>query len=315
MNRVNTDFENTAQQWSRVRSSDFHSSAEEMIRLAAPIEISPVKISHVRTAHYAAYRVTDTDELSWLVRIGVTSPSDRRPVENSDYLGTSTFAPSGQIREAVLSQAFENSEADVISVSHYAQIGSLDVTWSPFICGSNAAVTAEQWHRALTGLYAYSPDVELPVFTNRAKTMQRLSEFRDPLLVLSLRESYDAQLAELFQVSTKWSVIHGDAHGGNALLKNDRALLFDFDTTCWAPSVWDLTHLLNRAGLGVDSGYTVRELTDLFDFSSEEITAALTLRRIASKIAQKHREQSYFYGECNERENHDRPGSSELLVA
>lgn len=292
MNRVNTDAEDTAQQWNKVRSSDFHSSAEETIRLSSPTGISPVNVSHVRTAHYAAYRITDTDEDSWLVRIGVTSPTDRRRVENSDYLGTSTFAPSGQLREAVLSQAFENSDADVIAVRHHAQIGSLDITWSPFICGSNAVITAKQWHRALTGLYAYSPDVELPVFTNRAKTMQRLSELNDSALAFSLQEQYDAQLKELFQVSLKWSVVHGDAHGGNALVKDDRALLFDFDTTCWAPSVWDLTHLLNRAGVGSDSGYTAKELASLFDFSSEEITAALTLRRIASKIAQKHREQS-----------------------
>jgi Ser/Thr protein kinase RdoA (MazF antagonist) len=215
----------------------------------------------------------------------------------------------------LLSQAFERSGADVIPVSHYAQIGSLDVTWSPFICGVNAAITAKQWHYALTELYAYSPQDELPVFTNRAKTMQRLSEFHDTELALSLQESYDDQLKELFQVSSKWSVIHGDAHGGNALLVNDQALLFDFDTTCWAPSVWDLTHLLNRAGDGVDSGYTAKELTSLFDFTAEEIDAGLTLRRIASKIAQKHREQSYFYGERNERENHDRAGTHELLVA
>jgi hypothetical protein len=76
-----------------------------------------------------------------------------------------------------------------------------------------------------------------------------------------------------------------------------------------------LTHLLNRAGDGVDSGYTAKELTSLFDFTAEEIDAGLTLRRIASKIAQKHREQSYFYGELNERENYDRAGAHELLVA
>lgn len=292
MRTVETSVENDAQLWDKVRSADFRSTAEEIIRLSVPSGRRPINISHVRTAHYAAYRVTDSNMDSWLVRIGVLSPAYLRPVNNSGYLGTSIFTPSGQYRETLLSQAFESSGADVISVSHYAQIGTLDVTWSPFICGSNTVISAKQWHHALMSLHAYSPDVKLPVFTNRAKTMQRISELNNTQLAASLQEQYDAQLKELFEVSSRWSLIHGDAHGGNALTVNDRALLFDFDTACWAPSVWDLTHLLNRAGNGVDSGYKIKELTDLFDFSSEEITAALTLRRIASKIAQKHREQS-----------------------
>lgn len=315
MNRVNTNADSCAQLWDKIRSVDFHSSVEEIIRSSSPFGVLTAAVSHVRTAHYAAFRVEDSENRSWLVRIGVADSSDHRPVDNSGLLGTSTFTPSGQHREALLSQAFESSGADVIPVSHYAQIESLDVTWSPFICGASAAITAKQWHHALTGLYAYSPKDELPIFTNRAKTMQRLSEFHDVELAVSLQESYDAQLKELFQVSSRWSVVHGDAHGGNALLVNDRVLLFDFDTTCWAPSIWDLTHLLNRAGNGVDSGYTAKELTSLFDFTAEEIDAGLTLRRIASKIAQKHREQSYFYGELNERENYDRAGAHELLVA
>lgn len=315
MNRVNTDAENAAWLWAKVRSKDFRAAAEEVIHLSSPPGLLAVVVSHVRTAHYAAYRVLDANDRSWLVRIGVVSFSDRRRVDNSSVSGTSTFTPSGQYRETLISQAFENSDAAVIPVSHYVQIGSLDVTWSPFICGSNAAVSAKQWHRALTSLYSFLPDVELPVFTNRAKTMQRLSEFWDSSLADSLQQTYDAQLKELFQVSSKWSVIHGDAHGGNALIVDERALLFDFDTTCWAPSVWDLTHLLNRAGMGVDSGYAAKELASLFDFTSEEIEAGLTLRRIASTIAQKHREQSNFYGDRNERENHDRAGTHELLVA
>jgi hypothetical protein len=315
MYKVGIDAKVTSKLWIKIRSANFYSEALEIIHSASPVGVFPVKASHVRTAHYAAFQVEDSKRRSWLVRIGVTSLSDQKPVENSGPFGTSIFTPSGQYREALLSQAFKNSGADVIASVHYAQVGQLDVTWAPFIAGSNEAVSAKQWHRALTYLYTYSPDVELPVFTNRAKAMQRLSEFRDTELAISLQEQYDAQLKELFQVSSKWSVVHGDAHGGNALLVDARALLFDFDTTCWAPSVWDLTHLLNRAGDGVDSGYTASELAPLFDFTSEEIDAALTLRRIASKIAQKHREQSYFYGEHDERENHDRSRSNELLVA
>lgn len=315
MNRVNAKNENATQLWTKVRSVDFRAPAEEIIWRSSPFGVLPVAVAHVRTAHYAAFRVEDSKNRSWLIRIGVASPSDHRSVDNSGPLGTSTFIPSGQRREASLSQSFETVQADVIPSSHYSQIGRLDVLWAPFIVGSNAAISAKQWHHALTSLYAYSPSNDLPVFTNRAKTIQRLSELHDTELAVSLQEQYDTQLKELFQFSSRWSVIHGDAHGGNALLVDDRALLFDFDTTCWAPSVWDLTHLLNRAGNGVDSGYTADELVSLFDFNSEEIDAALTLRRIASKIAQKHREQSYVYEGSNERENHDRAGTHELLVA
>lgn len=291
MKTAETSVENAEQLWNKVRSAGFRSTAEEVIRLSHPIDILPIDVSHVRTAHYAAYRVTDSNSDSWLVRIGARVASDEASVSNSGYLGTSVSTPTGQHREVALSQAFESSGADVIAVRHYAQVGQLDVTWSPFICGANTAITARQWNHALTGLYAYRPSVEIPVFTNRAKTMQRISELRDVELAGHLQAHYDFQLKELFTVCSRWSVVHGDAHGGNALVVDERALLFDFDTTCWAPSVWDLTHLLNRAGNTENSGYTAGELTSLFNLSSTEIEAALRLRSTASLIAKKHREQ------------------------
>jgi Ser/Thr protein kinase RdoA (MazF antagonist) len=65
----------------------------------------------------------------------------------------------------------------------------------------------------------------------------RLDELPDQLTV-ALRNRYDAALEALFEVATSWSVVHGDAHAGNALNVGGQAVLFDFDTACWAPSVW-----------------------------------------------------------------------------
>lgn len=59
-----------------------------------------------------------------------------------------------------------------------------------------------------------------------------------------------------------------------------------------APSVWDLTHLLNRAGTGVNAGYTAAKLTGLFAFTAAEVSAALELRRVAADIAKIHREHA-----------------------
>lgn len=129
------------------------------------------------------------------------------------------------------------------------------------------------------------------MFTNRAKTFARLDELPDQLTV-ALRNRYDTAMEDLFELATSWSVVHGDAHAGNALNVAGSAVLFDFDTACWAPSVWDLTHLLNRAGTGANIGYTAQELAALFPFTAAEVDAALKLRRVAASIARVHREHA-----------------------
>lgn len=68
------------------------------------------------------------------------------------------------------------------------------------------------------------------------------------------------------------------------------AVLYDLDTACWAPSVWDLTHLLNRAGTGQNTGYTAAELLDLSPITAVEVEAALELRKVAAEVARAHRE-------------------------
>jgi Ser/Thr protein kinase RdoA (MazF antagonist) len=129
------------------------------------------------------------------------------------------------------------------------------------------------------------------VFTNRAKSFSRLDEMPDQLTV-ALRNRYDTAIEALFEAATSWGVVHGDAHAGNALSVDGRAVLFDFDTACWAPSVWDLTHLLNRAGTRANTGYTAKELAGLFLLTAVEVTAALEVRKVAAEIARVHREHA-----------------------
>jgi hypothetical protein len=248
-------------------------------------------LAHVRTAHYAAYRVCDTIGNEWLVRVGATASEDSDPADNTGYLGTSKDQPSGQMREYEIASSFAATGAGVCVPKHYASTPEgFESLWLPFIRGVETPLNAEQWHTALTGLHTYHPETEFPVFTNRVKTFARIDEIGGSVAD-ELRETYDSQLKVLFDSATQWSVIHGDAHAGNAINTGSSAVLFDFDTACWAPSVWDLTHLLNRAGTGDDTGYTADALRSMFQFTDQEVEAALALRRTAALVAKVHRER------------------------
>jgi hypothetical protein len=275
--------------WDELRSPAFDADAPTVIAGALPPGLELASITHLRTAHYAVYRAETTDDSSWVVRIGLTSEEDDAPAANTGYQGTSLTSPTGQHREQRIALGFAAAGARVSTPTHYAITGTLDVLWVPFLTGTGHPLTAAQWHQALTELRAYRPDEELPVFTNRAKSFARLDQMPDHLTV-ALRNRYDTRMEALFEAATSWSVVHGDAHAGNALNVGGRAVLFDFDTSCWAPSVWDLTHLLNRAGTGDNAGYTARELAGLSPFTAAEVTAALELRKVAAEIARTHRE-------------------------
>ena len=283
--------DSAAEKWTALRSSDRAKTSEDAICATLPERVGLSSLVHLRTAHYAVYRVCDINGDSWVARVGVVSPEDDALADNTEYLGTSRVSPSGQRREHLIALEFSAVNADVCAPKHYARTpDGFDVLWLPFIDSMDTPLNAGQWHRALTGLHAYRPDIEFPVFTNRVKTFARTEELPHNIGA-ELRRTYDAQLKELFTVASQWSVVHGDAHSGNATNTGDKAVLFDFDTACWAPSVWDLTHLLNRAGTDGNTGYTAPELRSLFTFSDKEIEAALALRRTAALVAKAHRER------------------------
>lgn len=277
--------------WTQLRDPDFLETVESIIKESAPDGMRITSITHLRTAHYVACRV-DSEAGTWLVRAGVSSPSDTASVDNSGYLGTSASVPTGQNREYRLANEFAAAGVSVAVPEHYATFANLikfdtgvDVLWMPFLKDSLEPVTALQWAKTLLPLHSIRPEYELPVFTNRAKTIARLESMTDRKAAKKFGKEYDSTLERLFRVATQWSLVHGDAHCGNVLVASGKPVLFDFDTVCWAPSVWDLTHLLSRVGTERNTGYTAEELVSAFDFTDEEIDAALDLRSIASRVA------------------------------
>lgn len=280
-----------AELWVWLRSDDFLPFGAEIVKTHVPVEMQILSVTHVRTGHYAAYKV-ETVCGSWLVRVGLASPSDSQPADNSAYRGTSAHSPTGQEREYTLAQFLAASNVDVVAPAYYGRIdpteangASYDVLWIPFLDDEGSAITASQWYDVLSPLHKTKPLTELPVFTNRDKTMARLKDFPDRGLAKAYAQEYDTALTHLFDVATHWGIVHGDAHSENILISRGVPVLFDFDTVCWAPTVWDLTHLLTRVGIHRNTGYTVEELKAAFHFTDEEVDAALLVRSIATKIA------------------------------
>lgn len=277
--------------WDILRSADFQEEiALPLIFENAPSDITPKTVSHIRTAHYSVYKVDEENGTEHIVRIGVSSSLDNSPANNTGFLGTSLVSPVGQPRELKIAQGFAAAGAPVVVPSHYVKTNEVfDLLWLPFLHSDEQELTAAGWVDALTQLRKYQPNEELPIFTNRVKTMERLNAIADGSAD-HLRSRYDSELSELFTVATQWGVVHGDAHGGNAIRKEGSPILFDFDTACWAPSVWDFTHLLNRAGNASNAGFTKEELITLIPFDDEEISAAMALRTTAAEAAKAHRE-------------------------
>ena len=267
--------------WDMLRSPGF--DAGHIIRATATEDLGPLEITHLRSAHYAVYKVAAA-RTDWVVRIGAIE--EQLPVDNTGFMGTSTFVPSGQAREFELGKVLGATGAVIspLALTALPEEG-LEVLWLPFIAGSAEPVSAARWGWALNQIHITRPAGELPVFTNRAKSFARLDALPDQDAADRLRSRYDEAMRKLFDRATRWSLVHGDAHAGNVVNLERRAVLYDLDTACWAPTVWDLTHLLNRAGTAGNTGYTAAGLLRQFDFSSAEVEAALALRRIAAEIA------------------------------
>lgn len=283
----------TADPWALVRSEEFRAAAPDIISATAPAGLSVDSVTHVRTAHYAAYRV-EAGGREWLVRIGVSTPADSAPAENTGFLGTSTGSPTGQEREYQLARDFTAAGAPVVVPEQFAVIpgcfsdgSGLDVLWLPFMTATDTpdALSAAHWARALTPLHRSRPDTWLPVFTNRAKSMARLEKLTDRQKAAALAAEYDRNLAALFRTATVWGPVHGDAHAGNVLVVDGEPILFDFDTVCWAPAVWDITHLIVRAGGEGNTGFTADGIREAFDFTDAEVKTAVALRLTARTIA------------------------------
>lgn len=267
--------------WKTLRSEGLTDGIETHIHKQS--EGSVTGVTHIRTAHYVVCRVEMVDGSIKVVRVGVNT-GEPQELKNTALGGTSTFRPEGQWRENGISSALHELGAPTtkgtITEDHL-----YEMLWLPYLEDSKEPATAKQWHSALSRVHSADLGSELPVFTNRVKSLERVERADSAEKARSLAMEYDEAMLELFEVTSRWSLVHGDAHAGNILMNNGELVLIDFDTACWAPTVWDVTHLLNRAGRDGNTGYSVGELLNLFEFSMSEVLAATKLRRIAGEIA------------------------------
>ena len=284
--------------WSRVRADAF--CVEALIERCLPGPApAVVEVTHLRSAHYSTWRVATADG-DYLLRIGARTPDP--PVENTGPHGTASTQPRGQRREVALAAHLHSAGVPVTRPVAVSDVDEYDVSWWTYEHAADPLILdTEAWLRLLRPLWA-TPLTTLgsvPRFTNWAKSRDRLTEIHalaarsgtadQAAHAEELGREYQARLQELCHVATRWSLVHGDAHAGNVVGSTRGPLLCDFDTTCLAPTVWDLTHLLARAGSVGNDRYDPEQLRRSSGFADTEVHAAIALRQVASRIAQLHR--------------------------
>lgn len=100
--------------WNRIRSDAFHPAATALIRDLARAGPRVLTVEHLRSAHYAVYRVRTEDGADHVVRLGVVDPSDDEAADNSGFSGTSAVSPTGQLREKTIAEGFAAAGASVV---------------------------------------------------------------------------------------------------------------------------------------------------------------------------------------------------------
>jgi Ser/Thr protein kinase RdoA (MazF antagonist) len=89
----------------------------------------------------------------------------------------------------------------------------------------------------------------LPLFDPFAHTMQRLESAGDNRDACFLRDRFEPlrEQYEKLEFALPRGVIHGDAHGENALRdRSGKVVLLDFESCSWGPREWDLGVLAMR---------------------------------------------------------------------
>jgi hypothetical protein len=107
-----------------------------------------------------------------------------------------------------------------------------------------AAASLQLVHRALADV-----DVPLPLFTTKVDSCKTIltNPAEAPKLDMSDRlflERLYATLREALNVPRgTWQPLHGDAHLGNVLLAESRAIWMDLEAACLGPIEWDVVNL------------------------------------------------------------------------
>ncbi len=270
--------------WHYVRNHDNVPKIAETIQHHIFPNTTPINITHIRTAHYAVFRVT-TSRVEYIVRVGVASYHSFEP-HNSGPCGVATTIAHDQLFEYTLGTHLGAHHAQIITPLDYKKLpNQLDALLLEYIPSDRTHGTTEQWTALLQSFRDIPRSQKLPVFNNYTKTKARIEQLDDASR--NLLQEYESQMAHLFSIASRWGIVHGDLHAENVIFTHDKILAYDLDTTSWAPAVWDITHLGLRHGTGANIGYDINKLREQLGYSHEEYTAALQLRSLASEIARR----------------------------
>lgn len=269
--------------WESLRDENNQDQLIALISQSNFINQQVVTIVHIRTAHYAVFKVSTVHD-SYIVRIGIASNELYMPANNG-FLDTATNVAHDQLFEFEMGQYIHSHTDSVICPIHYEIIHeTVDLMWLPFVLDDGTAISTQRWFDALSSFRDIERIAKLPVFNNRQKTMNRLKAL-PPESSDMMGAQYDELLKELFRCATRWGIVHGDIHRDNAINTVDGVLLYDLDTVSWGPQVWDLTHLAHRYGKNRNTGYSVDSLRKMLGYSKEEFEIAVRLRSLASEVA------------------------------
>ena len=269
--------------WESLRDEKNNDQLIELISQSSFINQQVVTIVHIRTAHYAVFKVSTVRD-SYVVRIGIANDQLYMP-SNNGFLDTATNVMHDQMFEFEMGQYIHSNTDSVICPIYYERIhAGVDLMWLPFIADDGNAISTQKWFDVLSSFHDIERVAKLPVFNNRQKTMNRLKALPAETSKI-IAAQYDELLDDLFRCATRWGVVHGDVHRDNAINVTDRTFLYDLDTVSWGPQVWDITHLAYRYGKNGNTGYSIDSLRQMLGYSEEEFEVAVRLRSLASEVA------------------------------
>lgn len=255
--------------WSKVRAPE---ELETLISKVSHME-DVTSVEHIRTAHYAAFKAVRKNHKDGdlLVRIGASWTDQDYEFQTAKILHT-------------------HGAPVIVPLKHLYFNSDLDALTFPWLEHHPGPVTTDVWADTLTSIQKAEKQDWSRKFSNKDKSLKRLENFAKEE-AHELAKEYKAGYHKLTKICSKWSWVHGDLHSDNIIRSKDGAIkIYDLDTACWAPAVWDITHLANRAGAGDNTGYDPEELRVKLNFTIEEYNAAMDLRKLAATIAQRERE-------------------------
>lgn len=246
----------------------------------------PTRLVHVRTAHYAVFETEpEGGSAHGLVRLGVSEPTATRGVGEGEEGAAESSWIHDQRYEFEVARLWSRHGVLVVLPQDCRTSADHDLLVLPFLRHHAGPSGADSWAGALAPLRSVHRPEWAPVFTNRAKTLSRTRLLAAPDRE-ALTAAYDAAWDDLRRVARSWSWVHGDLHAENVIRSADSRLMsYDLDTACWAPAVWDITHLARRAGTGANVGYDVDSLRRRLGFGADEFDKACTLRAVAADVA------------------------------